>query len=160
MGKLAEAQNAAQELKEMIEQGMNKKLMRQYYHLMGRIEIEEEDYPKAIEYFKKGLPLLYQTSEMRLIYADSLGLSYFKSGDLEKAREEYEKIDSLYTGRLDNGDVYAKSFYMLGKIYEQQGNTTKAIENYEKFLDLWKNADPGMAEVEDAKKRVAGLKNQ
>jgi hypothetical protein len=38
------------------------------------------------------------------------------------------------------------------------GKTTKAIEHYEKFLDLWKDADPGMVEVEDAKKRLAGLK--
>jgi hypothetical protein len=38
---------------------------------------------------------------------------------------------------------------------EKQGDTAKAIEHYEKFLDLWnafrssrrKNADPGIAEV-------------
>jgi hypothetical protein len=47
---------------------------------------------------------------------------------------------------------------MLGKIHEQQGDTTKAIEHYEKFLDLWKDADPGILEVEDARKRLAGLK--
>ncbi len=158
--RLAEAQKAAEELREMIEQGMNKKLMRHYYHLMGMIEIERHDYSRAIEYFKKGLPLLYQLSGARLIYADSLGLAYYRLGDLDKAREEYERIDSLYTGRLTNGDVYAKSFYMLGKIYEQQGNTTKAIENYDKFLELWKDADPGMAEVEDAKKQLETLKRQ
>jgi cytochrome c-type biogenesis protein CcmH/NrfG len=47
---------------------------------------------------------------------------------------------------------------MISKIYEQQGNKAKAIEHYEKFLDLWKDADPGIAEVEDAKKRLAGLR--
>jgi cytochrome c-type biogenesis protein CcmH/NrfG len=61
---------------------------------------------------------------------------------------------------LNFGDIYARSFYMLGKIYEQQGNTAKAVEHYEKFLDLWKNADPGFVEVEDAKKRLAGLLEQ
>ena len=47
---------------------------------------------------------------------------------------------------------------MLGKIHEQQGDTAKAIEHYEKFLNLWKDADLGIAKVDDARERLAGLK--
>jgi len=36
----------------------------------------------------------------------------------------------------------------------------KAQEHYQKFLEQWKDADPGIAEVEDAKKRLAVLKGE
>jgi len=51
-------------------------------------------------------------------------------------------------------------FYLTNlKMSKQQiGWEGKAIEHYEKFLELWKDANPGIAEVEDAKKRLAGLK--
>jgi cytochrome c-type biogenesis protein CcmH/NrfG len=46
---------------------------------------------------------------------------------------------------------------MLAKIAEQQGDKTRAREYYRKFLDLWKDADAGLPEVEGAKARLAGL---
>ena len=36
-------------------------------------------------------------------------------------------------------------------------DVSKATEHYEKFLDPWKDADPGIAEIEDAGERLAGL---
>jgi tetratricopeptide (TPR) repeat protein len=59
--------------------------------------------------------------------------------------------------RLIFGDIYARSFYRLGRIFEQRGNTAKAIDHYRKFLDLWKNSDPGLPEVDDACLRLAAL---
>jgi tetratricopeptide (TPR) repeat protein len=158
MNSMTEAAEAAQELKQMIEERLNRKEIRLFYHLMGVIELKKENYSKAIEHFKKAISLLsYGPATQDADFIASLAFANYSAGDLNKAQEEYEKITSLTSGRLEYGDLYAKSFYMLGKIYEQQGNTAKAIEHYQKFLSLWKDADPGIAEVEDARKRLAGL---
>jgi len=91
-------------------------------------------------------------------FRDALALAHFKAGDLERARDVYNQITALNIGRFDAGDIYARSFYQLGRIHEKLGDKAKALENYRKFLDLWKDADPGRPEVEDARKRLAGLK--
>jgi tetratricopeptide (TPR) repeat protein len=94
------------------------------------------------------------------VYFDSIALAFYRSGASEKALKEYKRVTSLTTGRQNYGNIYAKSFYMIGKIYEEQGDIAQAMENYETFLELWKDSDPGIAEVEDAKVRLSGLRGQ
>ncbi len=132
--------------------------MHSFHHLIGTIELKQKNFASANENFKEALSL--QTSDPRdksAVYVESLAMAYYASGDIDEAQEEYERIVSSSSGRFDFGDVYALSFYALGKIYEQKGWKGKALEQYEKFLDLWKDADPGFPEVEDARKRLAAL---
>jgi serine/threonine protein kinase/Flp pilus assembly protein TadD len=163
LNSMDEALQTADKLKELIEQGMNKKIMRFYFNLMGNIELERKNFAQAIEYLESALSLLsYQrgAGDDHALFVDSLARAYYETQDLEKAQQEYERIILLTSGRISWGDIYVKSFYMLAKIYEQKDWEGKAIEHYEKFLDLWKNADTGLPEVEDARKRLAELTGQ
>jgi len=158
LGEVSEAEKTANQLKELIEAGMNKRIIRLYYHLKGDIELQKGNHSQAVDFSQQALDLLgYGPLTIDAGYINTLALAYYRSGELNQALSEYERITSLIDGRLERGDIYAKSFYMLGKIYEQQGDTAKAKENYEKFLVLWKDADPGFPEVADAKERVAAL---
>jgi serine/threonine protein kinase/Flp pilus assembly protein TadD len=156
-----EARRAADELAVLVQKEINQKERRRLDHLMGVIELQNGHPGQAVDRLKKAISQLSHENSFptddQALYLEPLALAYDKSGDPEKAREEYLKITALTSGRQHYGDIYARSFYMLGKIAEQTGDTVKAREHYQKFLDLWKDADPGLPEVEDARKRLAGL---
>jgi len=167
-GAIEEAKRVQDRLTALVEEGMNKKAVRYSLFLEGMTALRNKDYSQAVDSLTKASSLLrpqlhennYLPCFEHALFYDSLAAAYHQAGDLEKTEECYKNIHALTSGRLYYGDLYAKSFYMLGKIYEQQGNTAKAIEHYQKFLDLWKDADPGIEEVEDAKKRFAGMKQK
>ena len=114
-----------------------------------------DKYPIRYSAGQAYVPFQYYWENDHALFIEPLAAAYYRSGNLGKSVEEYERLVSLTAGRLFFGDIYAKSFYMLGKIAEQQGQKAKAIEHYQKFLALWKDADSGQPEVEDAKKRLA-----
>ena len=158
----AEARQSAAELAALAKQSMNPNESAKVDFVLGSIELQKGSWGAAIEYLKKAadrLPHEYAIpNDEQAGCFEPLAYAYFSSGDLENAREEYLKITALTSGRLTFGDIYARSFYMLGRIAEQKGEKATALENYRKFLALWKDADPGIPEVEEARKRLAGLK--
>ncbi|MEE8377913.1 MAG: tetratricopeptide repeat protein, partial [Candidatus Aminicenantaceae bacterium] len=155
------AQQSAEDLREFIESGLRQKAKRFYYHLMGKIEMEKGDFSKAIDFFIQAVNLTPSPIEPRMyfhpMFLSSLGQAYFQNGDLNRAQEEYEKIQSLTLHKLQTGDYYAKSYYWLGKIFQKKGERSRAVEDYETFLDLWKDADSGIFELEDARSQLASL---
>ena len=132
-----------------------------YQSLQGLIDLEKGDYAAAVDNLIKTSGV-YDSEEFSGVsfqanYFFLLASAYYKSGDLPKAREQFEKLTNLTAGRWDFGDLYAKGFYWLGKIAEGQKDKARARENYRRFLDLWKDADPGFPEVDDARTRLADL---
>jgi tetratricopeptide (TPR) repeat protein len=161
MASIDAATKTASELETCAKESPIQRLIRHYDFLTGMIDREAGRYSESVGSIKKAIALLPRESWGRhnpwhSLFIDGLAGTYFKSGDLARAEEEYRKIQSLALGRLRYGDIFATSFYWLGRIAEKRGHRTEAGQRYREFLDIWKDADPGLLEVKDARKRLAG----
>jgi len=134
-------------------------------YLAGEVFLAEESFDKAISLLEKSTPLqepyLWDTGS--IIYnvvnqKEIRARAYLQNGELDKAIAEYERLITFDPNSKSKHLANPRNYYRLAKLYEKKGLKDKAIEHYEKFLDLWKDADSGIAEVEDARKRLAGLK--
>jgi tetratricopeptide (TPR) repeat protein len=127
-----------------------------YWYAVGCIEFSKGNLEEALENFEKAAK-----NNTRVYMWYMLGRTYLETGKLQEAVEVFEDGLSKYT---DFGSIWAiravKARYYLGIAYERSGWTNKAIEHYEEFLDIWKDADPGIEEVDDAKARLARLRGE
>lgn len=164
--KLNQSENAfeiAEQLKGNIERCCHRHQMKLYYHLIGLKELKMKNYEKAAQFFERVLDIQsFQNNfifgrDMHAVFYNDLAQVYVKTGELKKAWECYEKITRLTTGRFWFGDIYARSYYHLAKIFQQMGWEGKALDHYKKFLTIWDQADPDLPELLDARKQMALL---
>jgi len=113
----------------------------------------EEEVLLEIPYMHSWLVLLYNAPYPR----DVLARIYQKKDDLDRAITEYERLITFNPETKERRLIHPLFYYRLAKLYEQRDRREKAIGHYQKFLDLWKDADAGRPEVEDARKRLAGI---
>ena len=120
------------------------------------INVTEETSPiETLSVWFSENPIYYNLPFLK----DVLARAYKQKGEIDKAIAEYDRLITFDPSSEERYLIHPKYYYRLAILYEQQGDTAKAIEHYEKFLDLWKDADSGIAEVEDARERLAGLKD-
>lgn len=89
---------------------------------------------------------------------DVVARAYYKKGDIDRAVTEYLRLLDPDPNKRGRTLIRPAWHYRLAKLYAEKGIKPKAIAEYEKFLDIWKNADADRPELIDAKKRLAKLK--
>ncbi|HEX7777588.1 MAG TPA: tetratricopeptide repeat protein, partial [Vicinamibacterales bacterium] len=76
------------------------------------------------------------------------------AGRDDEATRLFERLQSGHE-RVFDLDAYARSFYLLAGIYERRGDTTRARDQYTRFLDLWRDGDMERGWVAEAIKKTA-----
>jgi tetratricopeptide (TPR) repeat protein len=89
-----------------------------------------------------------------------LGRAYEATGRWADAARAYEAAlqkRPFWQMGAPLGPVFVLDQHRLAGIYDRLGNAERARYWYGRFLNDWRNADPGTPEVEDAKRRLAAL---
>jgi serine/threonine protein kinase/tetratricopeptide (TPR) repeat protein len=134
----------------------NQEQMRDYSRFVGIVELIKGNPQAAIDHLRDGLyggftPLF----EVRYFLAQA----YLESDQVEQAAEVLEKALLRYDKHRAEAPIWSvKAHYYLGLAYERLGRTQDAVSQYEQFLEWWKDADPGIAEIDDAKERLKELR--
>jgi len=86
------------------------------------------------------------------------GLAYLRLKQGSAAAVEFQKIID-HSGAVVNSPIGALAHLGLGRAYAIAGDNTKSRAAYQNFLALWKDADPGVPILQQAKPEYAALPN-
>ena len=167
-GKDSEAQSRLAEMDTLMPTIPPSAMSNARYHrdlLYAEVLIAKDSIDEAIRAIdKSGLPDLPNLASEQLMWynvpfaRDIAARAYIKKGAFDKAIIEYEKIITFDPKGNDRRLILPKYHYALAKLYEQQALRDQAVQQYERFLTLWKDADPDLPELKDAKSRLIKLK--
>jgi tetratricopeptide (TPR) repeat protein len=153
---IEKAERITKSLREHIE-GTDPTWMYRFWTAAGFIEVAKGNGEKAISNFLRAC----KTTPKNYFYPRyQLAVAYLDNDRLCEAVEEFEKL--LIVGSVERarfGSLAAKAYYLLGVAYEKSGWNPKALEKYEEFLEIWKEADPGIPELVEAGRRLEKLKH-
>jgi len=119
----------------------------------GYIAFDQGRYEDAIELFEEAV-----SATKSWAWYCPLVECYLEVGRIEDAIELAERLLGWYDRLRAVSMLSVKIHYTAGKVYQAAGQTDKAIEQFETFLMIWRDADPIFPEIDDAKRRLEVLK--
>ena len=123
----------------------------------GNISMGEARYDDAVEEFTQARDL---ATGCAICFRTELAQAFLAAGQSDSAvstYEEYLNTPMLHRDQIDNFNLWGV-LIGLGEAYEATGDSEHAVENYNRFVDLWINADVALQPVvDDIKGRIVRL---
>jgi eukaryotic-like serine/threonine-protein kinase len=121
--------------------------------LYAEIAVSRHDIPKAIEALQAAAP--YELAN-GFYPAYLRGRAYLAGHRGNEAATEFQKILD-HRGIVANHPIGALAHLQIARAYAMQGDTATARAAYQDFLALWKDADPDIPILKQAKSEYAKL---
>jgi tetratricopeptide (TPR) repeat protein len=132
--------------------------MRRLHSTRGAIALEVNDIGRAVAELtaaQKLLPVNGPVIGPPMTYLDillDLATALIKAGRDADAAQVLERLQAGHE-RSYAIEPYMRSFFLLGQIYERQGNA-KARDQYARFLEYWRDGDLERGWVADAERKL------
>jgi class 3 adenylate cyclase/tetratricopeptide (TPR) repeat protein len=127
-----------------------------YSSVMALIHVQKGECEKAEALVESVVSRIAEDLGTLLLHR--LGECQLAAGRLDKAEKSLLQSQKVYSNQYGFRAVfYPRTFYLLGKVNEMKKNKKGAIQNYEKFLHIWIEADEDLPDLVDAKKRLSAL---
>jgi serine/threonine protein kinase/tetratricopeptide (TPR) repeat protein len=123
--------------------------------VLAVIELNRDQAQQALELLKPALGYEFGPYSLPLVYVR--GEAYLKAGDGQHAAAEFQKIIDHRTV-VTNDLLGALAHLQLGRAHVMQSDAGKAKAAYQDFLTLWKDADPDIPVLNQAKAEYAKLR--
>ena len=158
-GDTAAAENLAAELDKTFPLDT---LVQRYWQptIRAAVALERKDPNRAVELLNLASTVeLGQTTNLTVILCPVYlrGEAYLMLHDGNRAAAEFQKFIDHY-GLVLNFPWGALARFGLARAYAMQGSTVKARAAYQDFLTLWKDADPDIPILKEAKAEYAKLR--
>jgi serine/threonine protein kinase/tetratricopeptide (TPR) repeat protein len=85
------------------------------------------------------------------------GLAYLQLHDAQNAIAAFKSATKYQGLSFTAGNPYALATLGLGRAYVMAGDKVNAKKSYDRFFELWKNADSDLPVIAEAKKEYAAL---
>jgi eukaryotic-like serine/threonine-protein kinase len=110
------------------------------------------------------LEYIQTTEPCRLCFAERMGWALREAGRLEEAAEEWEAALAWRDLRHAMNWQLGQNIWIMqriGSLYEELGDTERALHHYRRLIELWADADPELQPaVERARERIGALESE